>query len=205
MTPRSRPALLVAVLLLAACGGSDGGDADARAQVPVQDTTVPPIERRPLDETDRTGLEPMNLVMELPWTENQVTRDPTPAAATATLTGEEVLSTQAFDRVIFSFSRDAAYPGYRARLVEDPTTLACGEGQEPPMAEGPVLAVTLRPVAPGGDVRTGVRTFGQSLFQEGGITCQEDGAVTWMARVEGGSQVRLLELRDPRRLVVDLR
>ncbi len=202
MTRRSRPVILLAALSLAACGGGDADDAEPR--VAIQDTTAPPIERRPLDETDRTGLEPMNLVMELPWTENQVSRDPTPAAATATLTDVEVLSTEAFDRVIFSFSRDAAYPGYQARIVEDPSALACG-GEEPPVAEGPVLAVTLTPVAPGSGVETGVRTFGQSLFQEGGMACRQDDGVTWVARLDEGAQVRVLELRDPRRLVVDLR
>lgn len=172
----------------------------------MRDTTVPPIERQPFTSTDEVGLEPFNLSVELPWTGNQLSRDPAEAAATSRLLEMETLSTDAFDRVVFRFSGDAPFPGYQARLVEDATEVSCA-GSPATLEGGPHLVVTLRPVAPAGEsgASGGVRSLGQPLFQDAGVACSEGGVLTWVARVAEGRQLRALELRDPRRLVVDLR
>ena len=70
--------------------------------------------------------------------------------------------------------------------------------------EGPILALILRPVRqPEGPM--GMASVGQPLFQEAGMACMREGSLVWAARLDGGSQIRALELREPRRLVVDVR
>lgn len=204
MTRSLRRAAFLAALLLPACGGNEAPTADAD-QVPVRDTTVPPIERQPFGAADEVGLEPLNLSVELPWTSNQLSRDPADAAAPVTLLAMETLTTADFDRAIFTFSRDAPFPGYRVRVVPHASELACDETEEHPLeGDGPVLAVTLAP-ARAEDVSAGMRETGQSRFQAAGLACDGTATMTWTARLAEAGEVRVLELRDPQRLVVDLR
>ena len=206
MRPRLIAFALLGVLLLAACGMEDGGTA-SRDQVPVQDTTVPPIQRQPLTEIDQVGLDPFDLSVEVPWTGNRLTRAPAEAAPRATILEAETLTTEAFDRVLFRFSRDAPFPGYQVRQLEDPAALDCPGDGEASVEAGPLLVVTLRPVY--GDREsassTPFETVGQPLFQEAGVVCRGEDSVVWAARIAGGSEARVLELRNPLRLAVDLR
>jgi len=206
--------LLLAALALPAlaCGGSDEGTS-AQAEAPMRDTTAPPIERQPLDEVDRIGANPFNLAVELPWTTNVASRDPEPAAAQAGLTQLETFSTDDFDRVVFTFVDHAPFPGYRVHLA-DSTSVACGTdgGGETVSLEGEAqqaLVVRIRPARnqAGGAaaVPTGQATLGQSLFVEGGLVCTQDRALVWASSIAEGTEIRILELREPNRLVVDLR
>ena len=216
--------LLAALALpaLAACGGTDES-ASAQAEAPMRDTTAPPIERQPRGEVDRLGTEPFNLVIELPWTTNRARRDSEPAAAQAELRELETLSTDDFDRVVFTFADFAAFPGYQVHLA-DSTTVACGteerdedadeatdDEDETVTLEGDAdqaLVVRIQPArtqAEGSAVPTGQATIGQSHFVEGGLICAQDRALVWASSVSQGSEIRVLELREPHRLVVDLR
>jgi len=212
--------LLAALALpaLAACGGTDES-ASAQAEAPMRDTTAPPIERQPLGEVDRLGAEPFNLVIELPWTTNRARRDSEPAAAQAELRELETLSTDDFDRVVFTFADFAAFPGYQVHLV-DSTTVACGTEEADGETDEEGASVTLegdaeqalvvriqpaRTQAEGSAVPTGQATIGQSHFVEGGLICAQDRALVWASSVSQGSEIRVLELREPHRLVVDLR
>ena len=74
----SRSKLAVVVLAASACGGGEAPvDADAIA---IDTTIITNIPREPLTEGDLMGMELVNLSVELPWTENRVSRDPGPAA-----------------------------------------------------------------------------------------------------------------------------
>lgn len=176
-------------------------------QVPVRDTAVPPIERQPLTEADRVGLEPMNLSVELPWTGNQVSKDPAEAAPRATLLSLETLSTEGFDRAVFTFGGNAPFPGYRVRRVAAGAEPACAEALEAPAEGHELLEITLRPVYADREAATdtGLEPLGQSRFGDAGVACSDGDAVIWVARVPESEAVRVLELREPERLVVDLR
>ena len=209
MTRRIPTPLPLLVLLAAtgfqACGG-ESAEVASEAEVPVRDTTVPPVERRPFTATDREGLEPFNLAVELPWTVNRLRKAPVDAAPSATVLSVETVTTDAFDRVVFGFSRDAPFPGYQARLVTDATELACDPGVEA-SEEEPLLAVTLRPVYTDRQAAAG-RGLGPvdgPHFGEAGVACASGDAVVWVARAGVAGELRVLELRDPRRLAVDLR
>jgi len=51
----------------------------------------------------------------------------------------------------------------------------------------------------------GTERFELTRFYEGGISCDADDVVTWIVGLSEGSEVRVLEMRTPPRLVVDIR
>ncbi len=202
-----RGALVWAALLgLAACGGDRNDTSSASASPP--DTTI--REQMPLTGADLAGLEASNLTVNLPWTTKSVTRSPTKAAARATLLGVETSEQDAFDRVVFRLSEDAPFPGYRVRLEKAGSLLACGDEEKPSTLGGEdLLTVSLEPARASNETKqfVPVKTtkLGQRRFVEGGLTCAGDKGVTWAAGLAQGSEVRIMELRNPRRLVVDVR
>jgi hypothetical protein len=47
--------------------------------------------------------------------------------------------------------------------------------------------------------------YGHTRFQEGGIICENQTQVTWMSTLGETEEVRVLEFRNPQRLLVDVR
>ena len=202
---------LLLLLPLAACG-SDEPRLVSEDEVPIQDTAVAPVVREPFTDVDPSWeatvweriVDQYDLLLEIPWTANRVSKDPVEAAAPAPLLEVTTLETDGFDRVIFRFNHITAYPGYQVRRVGEGETVSCeGEGSFP-AETGPLLLVRLEPVRLDG-VRLGVSDTGQTRFGEAGLACQDGTTLTWAARIDGGSELRVLELEEPRRVVVDLR
>ncbi|MCG6956958.1 MAG: hypothetical protein LJF04_13290 [Gemmatimonadetes bacterium] len=197
-------------LTLAACGGSSGADraADATAQKP--DTSIKQIARQPLTAADFAGLDSTQLVMELPWTENKVSRDPAPEAPRASLKSVATKGTEGFDRVLFGFDDSTPFPGYAVSRGQPGDTLVCGNDTTTLNLGGTaVLLVRLNPARPGDGkttwVREGTKSLGLTRFQKGGLVCDDGHDVIWAASVADGKEVRVLEFRNPPRLAVDIR
>ena len=51
----------------------------------------------------------------------------------------------------------------------------------------------------------GTETYAQQRVHEAGIACEENDVVTWITGLAEGTDVRVLEMRGPNRLVVDVR
>jgi len=51
----------------------------------------------------------------------------------------------------------------------------------------------------------GTERFELTRLYEGGISCAADNVVTWIVGLSEGNDVRVLEMRSPQRLVVDIR
>lgn len=209
MNASNRPLLILTSLLLAACAASDP-EADAAATQQQPDTTIQPIEREPLTEADLAGLDLADLAVELPWTTNRITRAAGPAAPRSLLEDVEVSAQEGFQRVLFTFSDVTPFPGYAIRVAEPDTTVTCGEEESEVEAEGMGLLV-LR-IAParaheGDDVRVDVGTSAlEGDFTRGGLVCDDGNQLIWATGVElEDTQVRVLELRSPWRLAVDVR
>jgi hypothetical protein len=199
--------LWAALLGLAACGGQQKTD-DASSS-PSHDAVVK--EREPLTDADLAGLDASTLGVELPWTLNAVTRSQTPAAARATLLSAEVSGSEGFDRVVFTFSGDTPFPGYRVQLQKADSTSVCPDEGKPTDLKGSSRLVVS--IAPGRNtgvdgattVPLGTRSVSQARFVEAGLTCADDHSLTWAAGLTQGAEVRVMEFRKPRRLVVDVR
>jgi hypothetical protein len=225
----TRASISLALLLsLAACGS--GGDRSADA-APVEDTTIKPLPREPLGEADLVGLEMVNLSVELPWTTNRVERNPGPAAPRSMVESLAVSAHESFDRAVFTFSSDAPFPGYTIELYEPGAAIPCGDIDEteqdvkehaegiegeaseveyaPELEGNRFLVLRLRPAWVSENGRTTlpieVEQYGQTRILEAGVTCAQEDVVTWIAGLDEGSQLRVLEMRSPQRLVLDVR
>ena len=202
--------LLVAPLLtIVACGGEETAR-EAAPQVPPEDTQYTPIAREPLTESDLLGLAMIDLSVELPWTTNRVRRGPVEQAARASLRAAEVSGHEAFDRVLFRFTDSTPFPGYEISLADSAISIPCGDNGAPyELAGERAIVIRFTPArASEGDetfVSTGLRRVSQARFQETGLVCEDERTVAWVATLAAGDQVRVLELRSPNRLAVDVR
>ena len=199
-----RSSFLVLAVTLAACGGSQ--DADT-ASLPV-DTLIKPMQREPLTEADLAGLSLSELSLELPWTTNTVARGAAEGAPAATVHRAEVTGHEAFDRVVFLLDDAEPVPGYDIAISPTGAATACGEGGYRLTAER-TLVVTFRPARSGveSDVRLplGVHRTEASRMSRAGVACEDGDALVWVAELAQGEQVRILELRGPSRIAVDVR
>lgn len=207
-----RPTFFAALLALAACGGGEGSDASRGSTEAAQaaDTSIRALVREPLTGEDLVGLSLENLSVELPWTENQVVRDPSSQAARASIQEVDVAGHEGFDRVIFRFGETTPFPGYRIDILEAGTPVRCGdEDRTPALDEGQAIVVRIAPARASdrGEVRVPVRTTraNQTRFRATGLVCDDGQQAVWVASLAEGDQVRVLEMRAPNRLVVDVR
>jgi hypothetical protein len=200
-TPAS---LLVFALALAGCGGPR--DADT-ASVP-GDTLIKPMEREPLTEADLAGLTVAELALELPWTTNTVVRAAVQGAPASSIRGAEVGGHDGFDRVIFLLDDAQPMPGYEIAISAAGTPTPCGDGGYELTAPRS-LVVSFRPARLVADGETGrpagIRGTAASRMGRAGVACDIGDAVVWVAELTQGEQVRVLELRGPNRIAVDVR
>lgn len=198
-----RSSLLLLTVAVAACGGSSG---DA-ASMPV-DSLIKPVEREPLTEMDLAGLTLAELVLELPWTANKVVRDAAPGAPPSSIRGADVSGGERFDRVTFLLGEGGPVPGYEISIAAAGASVSCGEQPLPLTAERS-LVVTFRPAGTAGEdgARVPVRMAdtGASRMSRAGVACDTGDTVVWVAELAQGDQVRVLELREPGRIAVDVR
>lgn len=205
------PGLLpfAAMLALAACAGDGAPSADGDASMAV-DSTIRPVERQPLTEADLMGVAMADLSLELPWTQNRVSRDPAPSQGPGWVESVEALGGEGFARVLFTFADIAFFPGYEVDFVDAGANVACGEeGKALSFSGDRAVVIRLKP-ANAHDlerVRVPVRTgsLARDQFTEGGLVCDLNDNVVWAAGLNSGDQVRVLEFRNPKRLAVDIR
>ena len=205
----SRLVSVVAALVLAACGGEGAPSPDAEAAMAV-DSTIKPVAREPLTEADLMGFALSDLSVELPWTQNRVSRDPAPAQGPGWLESAETSSGEGFARVVFTFSDIAYFPGYEVGFVDAGADVPCGEqGKALSLSGDRALVIRLKPAnahdTEGVRVPVRTRSLSPEQFTEGGLVCDLNDNVVWAAGLNSGDQVRVLEFRNPKRLAVDIR
>lgn len=202
----TRPATFALLLATAACGGD--GDGSEASSMP-QDSSIRQVDRSPLTDADLMGIERENIAMELPWTENRVTRDPG-ASPRGIVTGYEATGHDGFDRLVITFDEASRMTGYDVSIVESGAELPCGGGPEAvSLASSRMLVVRTEPSRAAGEtgrhVRVGTSGMDHTRFREGGLVCDDADVSIWAAGIAEGSEVRVLELRAPVRLAVDVR
>jgi hypothetical protein len=136
------------------------------------------------------------------------TRVARPGQAPATLREVRAARNEGFDRVVFQFEGDVL-PGYEVEYLDTPAT-RCGSGAPTEVTGQGDLQIRLQP-AQAHDARGQVtltsreRAFSLPLLQEMKQTCDFEGEVTWVLGVKQPQPYRVLELRSPPRVVVDVR
>lgn len=201
---------LLAVASTAACGDGAESGGDAATAAPAGDTAIRSIERQPLGEADLAGLDRAQIGLELPWTGNRVARD-AGSSPRATVESISTESHDAFDRVAVSFEGSTALPGYSVEFMDSGAELPCGQGpQSATLASDRLLVVRTGPSRAAREdgsrtMRTGTSRLGHPRLAEGGLVCDEADSTLWVAGLAEGSEIRVFEMRDPLRLVVDVR
>lgn len=117
-------------------------------------------------------------------------------------------ATPPFDRVVFEFEGDRL-PGVRVAYVDRPVR-ACGSGAVVPVAGDNQLEVRLVPAV--GHTEAGEPTVPDALALAASPnltgarrTCDFEGAVTWVLGIDRPNRFRVRALRQPARVVVDVR
>ena len=112
-----------------------------------------------------------------------------------------------YDRVVFEFE-GPQLPGYALEYVDKPIIL-CGSGDPTPVAGEGWLQVRMTPARGHND--QGQATVAERelkpklpVIQELERTCDFEGEVTWVLGNKKPNKYRVMELREPTRLVVDV-
>ena len=189
------------IIALALC--SEAGEPAADAPLPSQSV---PLE--PLTEADLMGISRNEVVLRVPWSRSPVTRDPAPAAPRATLHSVAIAGGEGFDRATFELGTDTPFPGYRIVWNEVATSM-CGEEAAPDLGPTPVLLVQFKPATAREDsgrptVAQSSRLPGLPAIAAARQLCDDKDHLVWALGAPDSTTFRLVELRRPRRLVVDL-
>ena len=143
------------------------------------------------------------------WTAGVVKRERNRAVpGSVTLTAVRAARQEGFDRVVFEFAGDTL-PGYHLEYVDRPI-IRCGSG-EPTEVEGQGwLQVRLNGAQAHTDagkptVAPRERKLELGVLRELEHTCDFEGEVTWVLGLQKPNRFRVLELKAPTRLVVDVR
>lgn len=113
-----------------------------------------------------------------------------------------------FDRVVFEFSGDSL-PGYHLEYIDRPVR-QCASGDVVPLKGDAWLQVSIQPAQAHDDMgRATVTERAQALAYPNlkvlKLTCDFEAEVAWVLGVATPAPYRVLELREPLRLVVDVR
>ncbi|AEI63158.1 AMIN-like domain-containing (lipo)protein [Corallococcus macrosporus] len=169
-------------------------DVAAADRVPVQQD-VPAEDLPPEDAKNRE------------WTTTPVSLKRRPAQP-VTLRSVRAGTHAAFDRVVFEFDGPQV-PGYQLQYVDKPI-IQCGSGDETSLAGKGALQVTLSPARGHDDQgRATVATLAMKPKLPGLLelvrTCDFEAEVTWVLGTQAVSDFRVMELKAPSRLVVDVK
>lgn len=126
----------------------------------------------------------------------------------AVLTAVRIAAHPNYDRIVFEFS-GAALPGYHIEYIDKPVR-SCGSGEVVPLAGDGWLEIRMMPAAAHNDageatVKTSEFSPGLSIVKELKSTCDFEADLTWVAGVSSPNRYRVLELKEPTRLVVDVK
>jgi len=195
----------VAVLLvaLAGCGGDAPGDAGEAPAAPVPEAG-PPLEIQPLGDAELMGVDRGQVVVNLPWSNNVLVREPAQASARATLQSVRFQQGPTFDRFELTFGTEAPFPGYRV-VWNDVRTASCA-GDPPASLPMPSLLVALEPATAAEGPAAGTQRVdaGLTSFREARRICDRLQRLVWAIPAADSGLVRTVELRDPPRLIVDV-
>lgn len=124
-----------------------------------------------------------------------------------TMTEVRTARNEGFDRVVFQFAGDQL-PGYHVEYIDEPV-VKCGSGDTTAIAGQGWLRVRIQPAQAheNGQVTVAERERkpGLPVLQELELTCDFEADVTWVLGVKNPNPYRVMELREPTRLVVDVR
>ncbi|WP_438616966.1 AMIN-like domain-containing (lipo)protein [Myxococcus xanthus] len=173
-------------------------EGEAAAKPPVHTASMGDSETEPPSDVPAENRE---------WTTTPVSLKRRPAQS-VTLRSVRAGTHADFDRVVFEFDGPQV-PGYQLQYVDKPI-IQCGSGDETPLAGKGFLQVTMSP-ARGHDDQGRATVAALEIkpklptLLELVRTCDFEAEVTWVLGNKAPTDFRVMELRDPTRLVVDVK
>lgn len=187
--------VIAAALTTLAIGCADGGGSPAPANPPAAEPESPPPP--PVAPPAEAGGG---------WTRQPVVGGGL-GSGSATLTAVRTATHEGYDRITFEFAD--SLPGYRVRW-SDPPIIQCGSGAHVQIAGDAVLEISFEPAvahdeAGQATIQERARSLDLDRLREIRLTCDFEAHVDWAAGTNGRTDLRVLELREPARLAIDLR
>lgn len=190
---------LVGCLALAGCPKKEEPAPQPTPVPPTAPAPTPPVPTPPAGGTTPSG------PSEPQWTAG-VVKQKREGLAPVTLRAVREARNEGFDRVVFEFA-GTQVPGYQLEYVDKPI-IKCGSGDPTEVAGQSWLQVRLTPAQAheSGQVTITERERKASLpvIQELELTCDFEGEVVWVLGNARPNKYRVMELREPTRLVVDV-
>lgn len=130
-----------------------------------------------------------------------------PSLRPVTLKAVRAARNEGFDRVVFEFDGPQV-PGYQLEYIDSPV-IKCGSGDPTAIAGQGWLQVRLTPAQAHTEqgqptVTAREQKPGLPVILELELTCDFEGEVTWVLGNQKPNKYRVMELREPTRLVVDV-
>lgn len=191
--------LSLGVLLLTALGACAGD----REEVNPADT--PPEESTTVAEPDDTNnVSVLNNPDTAAWTAGLTAKG---GSEMVTLTAVRTARHDEFERIVLAF--EPQLPGYQIQYVDRPVR-QCGSGDVVELPGDGWLSIRLEPAQAHTDegaptVAERSRTPNYENLKALKLICDFEGQVEWVAAVVAPNQYRTLELREPARLVIDVK
>jgi uncharacterized protein (DUF2147 family) len=158
-------------------------------------SNVPPLVEETPDKTEFTGTA-------------GITDKKNHVKGVAVLKQVRVAGHENYDRVVFEFE-GAEMPGYHIEYVDKPVR-ACGSGNVVPLKGDAWLEIRFTPAAAHTDdgqptIKNREQSPNLRVIREMKTTCDFEAEVEWVLGVASPNRYRVLELKNPTRLTVDIR
>jgi hypothetical protein len=155
-----------------------------------------------LPDPDLLGIARDEVVITVPWTAGPVSHDPGPGQVRATVEAVEQTTSGAFDRLQLEFASYSSLPGYR---------ISWGEARDVPCGRSPsttpgdqVLLMVVWPAVASDSARVASDAAPTGAAPSEGWLCAEQENLVRILAAGPPRQVRVHELKNPPRLVVDV-
>ena len=131
-----------------------------------------------------------------------------PGSEMATLLDVRAASHDEYERIVFSFG-PGPMPGYKVEYVDKPIR-QCGSGEVVDLPGDAWLSIRLEPANAHTEegkptVAPRSRVLDYENLKALNMICDFEGQVEWVAAASAPQRYRTLELKEPRRLVVDVK
>lgn len=128
--------------------------------------------------------------------------------ATAVLKEIRAAAHEGYDRVVFEFA-GAEMPSYHVEYIDKPVR-ACGSGNVVPLRGDGWLKIRFSPAAAHTEegeptIKQREQTPNLKIIKEMKSTCDFEAEVEWVLGVASPNKYRVLELKNPTRLAVDIK
>jgi hypothetical protein len=202
--------LLLAAALSAGCSGGAEQNANGQitAAVPVPSRTaelpVAPAEEATAALPDETAPE---APAEFKGTADNTLKENPNATGAVLLRDVRSAVHPTYDRVVFEFE-GVQLPSYKVEYIDKPVR-SCGSGDVVPLAGDAWLSVLFTGANAHTDageptIKDRTRSPNHTIVKDLKLTCDFEAEVEWVMGVASPNKYRVLELKNPTRLVVDV-